>query len=365
MDESPRLGKAYPFINTEVTDTLMRNFARANDYWNPLWHDEKYARYTRWGGIVAHPMYSSAIFYSPPFPSLAVPPEIGVKFGKVWWEETRHYREWRAGDSVRIWIMRPELEDVTGTGGDETRIFKCTSAIKYINQRDEVCDYRSRTMLITILPELPANAAPRIAPGYRYTDEDIELINRMGEEEVIRGRKIRFWEDVQEGESLPPTIYGPITPFDSMLGCAGVGATCIPMREVRRLTPDATFSDPVTNVSHKEIEIHVSDEAARLVSGRPIGVGYEVLLCRTVTNWMGDDGQYRFLKWRNYGAMEMGITILCKGKVLRKYEEDGEHRVDILNWLESIKGPTTAAGVTTIALLYREDVKLNSDPNRI
>lgn len=357
LAEEPGLGKAYPYYNTEATQTLMRNFALANDCWNPLWRDEHYAKYTRWGRCIANPLYSSVIFYSPPWPALEIPESIGYRFGKVWWEETRHYREIYEGDTFRIWTMRPTIEDVTDPN-EGTRMFRITSLIYYINQHGEAVDSRSRTMLLTIVDKQPKpGSGPAIAPGYRYTKEDLALIDRMCDEEIIRGRKILFWEDVQLGEELQPTVWGPITAWDSCMGISGVGCTTLPMREVRRITPDATFLDPVTGVSHKEVEIHLNDEAARLVSGRPIGVGYEVLLARTVTNWMGDDAEYRNLNWRNFGAMEMGGTFFVKAKVVGKYVEKGEHRVDILCWIESIKGHTTAAGVTSVKLLSYNDAR--------
>ena len=357
LTEEPGLGKAYPYYNNVATQTLMRNFALANDCWNPLWRDEHYAKYTRWGRCIANPLYSSVIFYSPPWPALEIPESIGYRFGKVWWEETRHYHEIFEGDSFRIWTFRPTIEDVTDSQGGP-RMFRITSLIYYINQNDVVVDSRSRTMLLTIVDQLPApGSGPAVAPGYRYTKEDLALIDRMCDEEVIRGAKIRYWEDVNVGEELQQTIWGPITAWDSCMGIGGVGCTTLPMREVRRLTPDATFLDPVTGVSHKEVEIHLNDEAARLVSGRPIGVGYEVLLGRTVTNWMGDDAEYRNLNWRNYGAMEMGGTFFVKAKVIRKYVEKGEHRVDILCWIESIKGHTTAAGVCSVKLLTYNDAR--------
>ena len=40
-----------------ATVESMKNVAARMDYWNPLWRDANYAANTRWGSIIAFPMY--------------------------------------------------------------------------------------------------------------------------------------------------------------------------------------------------------------------------------------------------------------------------------------------------------------------
>jgi acyl dehydratase len=358
LDEDPREGKPYPFVHLVATRERLQLSAVGNDYWNPLWRDEEYAKRTRWGGIVGHPFFAVYITFSSPWPKLDVPESIGYKVGKVWWEENYFYEPVRVDDSFHVWVMRPELTDATNPDGSEPRIFKLRGGVRILNQRDQVVATRSRTMLITILPTLEARVAPVVTPPYVYSKEDLEAISRLEDAEVVRGRQIRFWEDVNVGDDVPPTVNGPLTAWDVVMAVAGVGANTIPMREVRRRTPDALLVDPVTGVSHKEIEIHFSEKVARLVTGQPIAPGFEVMMTRAITNWMGDDGFFHKLDWRMYGVMELGGTVFARARVSRTYEENGEKLVDLVSWLETIKGNVAAAGVATVRLMSREELEI-------
>jgi acyl dehydratase len=358
LDEEPREGKPYPFVHLVATKELLQLSAVGNDYQNPLWRDEEYAKRTRWGGIIGHPFYAVYITFSSPWPTLHVPESVGHKVGKVWWEENYFYHPIRVNDSFHVWVMRPELTDVTNPDGSEPRIFKLRGGVKIFNQRDEVVATRSRTMLITILPSLEAWKSPAVTSPYIYSKEDLETIDRIAGQEEIRGVKPRFWEDVSVGDVVTPTVNGPLTAWDVVMAVAGVGANTMPMREVRRKTPDALIVDPVTGVSHKEIEIHFSERVARLVTGQPIAPGFEVMMTRAITNWIGDDGFFRKLDWRMYGVMELGTTVFARARVCRKYEESGEKLVDLVSWLETIKGNVAAAGVATVRLMSRQELEI-------
>ena len=358
LDEEPRIGKPYPFVHLVATRERLELSAVGNDYWNPLWRDEDYAKRTRWGGIIGHPFFAVYITFSTPWPDLQVPPSIGYKAGKVWWEENYFYQPIKVGDAFRVWVMRPELTDVTNLDGSEPRIFKLRGAVRIVNQRDETVATRSRTMLITILPSLEGWTPPVVTPSYVYSAEDLDMIRRIEDEEVVRGREIRYWEDVAVGDEVIPTVNGPLTAWDVAMAVASVGATTIPMREVRRSTPDALIVDPATGVSHKEIEIHFSEKVARLVTGQPIAPGFEVMMPRAITNWMGDDGFFRKLDWRMYGVMELGGTVFARARVSRKYEENDEKLVDLVSWLETIKGNVAAAGVATVRLVSRTELEI-------
>jgi acyl dehydratase len=358
LDEEPREGKPYPFVHLLATRERLELSAIGNDYWNPLWRDEEYAKRTRWGGIIGHPFFTAYVTFSTPWPELDVPASVGHKVGKVWWEENFFYQPIRVNDSFRVWVMRPELSDATNPDGGKPRIFKLRGAVKIINQRDQVVATRSRTMLVTLLPSLRAWKPPAAAPPYVYSQEDLALIDRLTDQEVVRGREIRFWEDVEVGDQVTPTVNGPLTTWDVVMAVAGVGANTMPMREVRRRTPDALVVDPVTGVSHKEIEIHFSESVAKLVTGQPIVPGFEVMMTRAITNWMGDDAFFRKLDWRMYGVMDLGGTVFARARVSRRYEENGEKLVDLVSWLETIKGNVAAAGIATVRLISRDELKI-------
>ena len=84
-------------------------------------------------------------------------------------------------------------------------------------------------------------------------------------------------------------------------------------------------------------------------------------LVQFITGWMGDEGtlkkfscKYRALDYpRNMKTMtepEDGETWLCKGKVKKKYESDGESLVECAVWVENGKGEVTTEGKAIVAL---------------
>ena len=58
-----------------ASEESIKNVARAVDCWNPLWSDENYAVNTRWGGIIAPPLYQDTFLRGAFYP--VVPPSIG------------------------------------------------------------------------------------------------------------------------------------------------------------------------------------------------------------------------------------------------------------------------------------------------
>jgi hypothetical protein len=195
---------------------------------------------------------------------------------------------------------------------------------------------------------------------YKYTNEELDFIEKVHDAESIRGATIRWWEDVRVGDELQPVVNGPLTLWDQILEIAGLGINVLDMRRTRRLTPEATIRDPETGVWHKIIERHLLDKTARLL-GDPqaimIGTMMEHTLGRAITNWMGNDGFLKRTDFHNRVAIPMGDTIFGKGKVIKKYvTNDGEHVVDVACWLESIRGFISTMGVATMGLLSRETV---------
>ncbi len=88
-------------------------------------------------------------------------------------------------------------------------------------------------------------------------------------------------------------------------------------------------------------------------------------LVQLLTDWLGEGGTIRRFSCR-YRAIDYpramqtmtepheGETWWCKGKVTRKYAEDGEHHVDCDIWVENGKGEVTTPGKATVALPSRD-----------
>lgn len=336
-----------------ATRESIKSFALAVDPWNPLWHDDNYAAKTRWGGIIAPPMYLDAISQFTWYPEM--PPSLGYRGGQWLGEDWELFKPICMNDSFKVWRRRHQMEDITSLDGKGPRTFKCIAHdTDVINQKDELLSTLKLYLEIVIFPEPPEKEEP--IPEYIYTKEELALIDRIFKEEEIRGAKIRWWEDVKVGEELKPVVMGPTTLWDQIVYTAGrQELELVPMMEVRR-KGDMLVLDPVTGVTHHGIEWHHSDLVAQLW-GMPNALHYGIvsrqLLARCVTNWMGDDGFIRKFHWRHLSHFKIGDTCIGRGKVTGKRTKNGEHLVDISLWTENLRGHVSIPAVATVSLLSK------------
>ena len=76
-------------------------------------------------------------------------------------------------------------------------------------------------------------------------------------------------------------------------------------------------------------------------------------LGQLVSDWMGDDGTLKKFSCQIRGPDMMGDINTIKGKVAKKYIENGEHLVDCEIFCENQGGNVTAPGRATVALPSR------------
>jgi hypothetical protein len=360
MGEKPSNDIPYPVFHRVATKELILHMAGAADYWNPLWRDENYARNTRWGGIIAPPFFEQCIAHGGPRFLLKVPPEVGI----VRTDMSGHYFQFfhpiKINDSFKVWIGSPKIEDITRDIEGAPRQFNLVPEVKYINQRDEVVSIFNLMHIVTIWPSgtKKDQLVYNFTKESTYTPEDIAAIDRIAGAEVIRGARPRYWEDVQIGEELTPIVQGPLTVWDEVVEIQGFGLAVMPVREIRRQTPERMLIDPSTGIPHKSIEFHLSEGTARAVgsySTTLIAVTVEHFLARIVTNWMGDDAFIKVFNYLKFANTPLGDTIFGRGSVIKKYINDkGEYLVDIDVWMESNRGYIPNIATVTVSLLSKE-----------
>jgi acyl dehydratase len=138
----------------------------------------------------------------------------------------------------------------------------------------------------------------------------------------------RFFEDVTEGDAIPPVVVERITRTD-LVRYAGASGDFNP--------------------------IHHDEEFARS-AGNPTVFGHGMLtagfVARCMTDFVGVANLRRF-KVRFATRVWPGDTITCQGTITRRYEEDGEARVDGEVTARTQKGETAVAGTFTAALPRR------------
>jgi acyl dehydratase len=345
---------------------------------NPLWRDENYARQTRWGGIIAPPSFACSITYQGPVSLRMIPLEVGYAvpwdrgmpsrtYSAMWgflgcWE---YFKPIHVGDSFRVWCGPNTHEDVTGKDGKGARSFRIDDQLRFYNQKSElVAIFHKRQLFKIISPEEASLIKMKSNLGeYRYSKEELEYLENMRNNEIIRGAEIRWWEDVKLDEELKPVAKGPINVWDQV---KAIISSESPRRErVQTLKPQFSGKavqgvDPETGVWHYPLEAHLSDKLAQLAGfPQPIAFMYIWIdsLNRVVTNWMGNDGFLKRAEWKRFDDMFLGDAAIARGKVVRKYvKDDGEHVVDLSCWLEDIRGYIVNGGLATVGLLSKESL---------
>lgn len=347
----------------------IRQFCNAIGDENPLWRDEEYARNTRWGGIIAPPsfvvhigcIYGIVGGSSGPFDN--IPPSLGQY--SPWYGGTTYnfYKPIRVNDSFKVKsIDFTSFEDKTRRDGTGPRQWLSSSDIVYINQKDEVVSVVTTRGMHCIVPQaeegVPVNVSQPRLPHYIYSKEEIEYIERAYKEwDETRGAEPRYWEDVNVGDELPPLIHGPRTEFEQACAFAATGYTLSHNLRMLRKHSSWVWQDPETGYLYDGEEGHIADKVAIGLWGTSLtvtmGVQTEMELMFLMTNWMGDDGFLkRFdIRFRTINPIE--DVSINRGRVIRKYVENGEHLVDLAVWSDSIRGWVIGPGNATVSLPSR------------
>ena len=139
----------------------------------------------------------------------------------------------------------------------------------------------------------------------------------------------RFYEDVKEGQDLPAFVVQNLTRTD-LVRYAGASGDFNP--------------------------IHHDEEFARM-AGNPSVFGHGMLTAgfvgKCVSDFVGVENLRRF-KVRFATRVWPGDTITCQGRITRKYDEAGEHRIDGEVVALRQTGEAAVSGTFTAALPARK-----------
>jgi len=73
-------------------------------------------------------------------------------------------------------------------------------------------------------------------------------------------------------------------------------------------------------------------------------------LSQLITDWIGDRGNLKKLACNYKGMNFPNETITCRGKVNKKYIENGEHYIECHIWAENARGEKTVIGRAILTL---------------
>lgn len=358
--------------------------------WNPddpLYNNEEYGRRSFWNSMLAFPFFS---LHQPLYPRF--PHEFGDKryFGSSG-GEVEYFQPIRPGDTISTLKEEQRFDDVTSEERPELRVFSLSgSCLQYNQNGDPVCHYHiegknafmryaedseQKTISPFTVNGEWAAAAP---PTHVTTPEEWDLIQTLWEGEELRGKNTRYWEDVRVGDQIPPVCTGPVTELD-MFRLHG--------SDILRRGGPRKF---------RERSIHMLDPygmwqptfypcfAGNPDTGtRPCFYSWTArnFAIRAVTNYMGDMGEIRRIRWQSqqlYPTLwtpdagkeildllpetrgricqrvgQVGDTCICRGTVHSKSIVGQEHQVRLIVWAETLDHVILQALDVTVCLPSR------------
>ena len=358
-----RLGVYYHGIRHvgEISADAIRTYAQGMGERNPLFLDEEYGRKSPQGSIIATPIFLWTV-RAITATNLGGLPGVHSFYGGSEWE---YYRPTKPGDIISA-SYRPHdvVERPSRYAG---RMAIQYAQTLYVDQRARAVAKARAWSIRTERQAARERDTYRDVQKPRYSQEDLDAIWDMYDKEQIRGATPRYWEDVEEGEALPPIVRGPLRRVEIIFGAGrfdafntGVGASPGGNHYYRwssfRRHLGFAEPDPETGVPDHPHRGHWEDTMARLIAlpgVYDLGPQRGSWLAQIATNWMGD---HAFVK-RFYHELRRfnieGDTTWVQGKVSRKWVEDGQHMVECETSCQNQRGETTGMGRVEIALPSR------------
>jgi acyl dehydratase len=341
-------------FNTLASQQNIQRFVGAIGDDNPCWIDPTYARGTRYGCIIAPPMF----LYSVLIPSGALAGGLPGVHSFLGGNDWQFFAPIRVNSRISA---SAKLEDVTKKqseyGGQSVVV---TVNVSYKDQHDRLLA-AAKGWSIRVEREAGRQRGKYSGlPGiHKYTPEEIIAIEEACLSEEPRGATIRYWDETNVGDELAPVVKGPLT-FEDMehflASTGGILSYAYRVQQLRR-HPAFFYRDPNTNAWEAVSAVNLYDYAAQAV-GIPRfydhGAQRISWLGHLLTNWIGDNGFLERLYVKLLLPNIRGDTQWCKGKVARKYTQGDRFLVDCDIWCENQRGERTATGTATTRLLSRK-----------
>jgi len=342
-----------PYFNTMATADAIRHFCEGIGDTNPVFTDPIYAGKTKNGRLVAPPCFLYSVYWAAQGRGM---PGIHA---------------WHSGDEWEFYLPIREGDKLTYTNEMvDFQVKESKMAVKTVIQYHDIRYYNQKDQLVARALDWCTRAGRKTSADrgkYRniesakYSPEEMKKIYAAYDAEEIRGAGPRYWEDVTVGEQLTPVIKGPLSLRDIYAWLIGAGSPFIKAHGLvlafLRRHPGGDMVDSQTGIADVPELVHMEESRAQTV-GIPGAYDYGCQriswLGNLITNWMGDDGFLKKLRGELRRFNIVGDTTWLKGKVTRKYVEDGQYLVDIDCWGENQRGEMTMPGTAVVVLPSKE-----------
>ncbi|MGZ5092185.1 MAG: FAS1-like dehydratase domain-containing protein [Burkholderiales bacterium] len=352
-----RLRPEGPYLQDVTVDTV-RNFCNGIGDLNPLYRDSEYGRNSRYANVIAPPMFPMAYGWLGRT-RWGLPGVHGFYAGNDW----EVFRNLRPGDRIsaeeRVVAVDERQSEFSG------RLVIQYVEAHFVNQHDDLI---ARVLGWCTRHERKAardKGKYKDIKKHEYTADELAEIDKavVEEDKQICGRNIRYWEDVEEGHELPPIARGPLSMMDTMgflVGC-GRGHTHGVLLKGAMRHPGHFFRNPEAGGGVEYTGIGHHRESVAKEVGVPGTYDYgpqrSAWVATLVTNWMGDAGFLKRITTELRRFNTMGDTTWCKGKVVKKYKQDGYALVDLEVWAENQRGERTVTNAAATVMLPSKDIK--------
>ena len=318
----------------EATRDNIRHYAHGIGDDNPLWCDPDYAAKTRYGGIIALPSFLFATSRIVSGYVGGLPGVHAMWSGADWtW-----YKPVRRNDEIKAEAhLKDLIEHQTRFAG---RAVQQIYHVDFYNQDgDKVSEADSwcfRTERDHAREQGTKYKEVKAREPRQYSGKEIAEAYKLYRNEEVRGAEPRYWQDVKEGEGLPVMFKGPMTVTGFIAYAQGWGGLYIRANKLAWKLIDAHPGVGITNrfgIPDVPERVHWEEEFA-LEVGAPGAYDYgperNSWLTHHLTNWMGDDGFLRKASCKIRRHNPEGDMLFIRGRVTRKYVEDGKHLVEIV-----------------------------------
>jgi acyl dehydratase len=322
----------------DVNEHLIRHWCETLEDGNPLYLDGEFARSRGFSGAVAPPGSVMTAFTMPyrwPWPPAGGAPARHIHYdvkelldlpvGIITEVELETVRPLVVGDRVSISQRLASISPWKQTRLGEGHFW--TMERLYRNQRGELV---ARERLIAFGYGRERGSKGNDGSGSGWSPAVEEAIR--GEETGYQppAFRDRFWEDVEEGEELPRLIM-PITV-----------TRCVYLASATR-----DFSPQHSNRDYAQERSKTKD----VFVNTPFNLG---MVSRFLTDWAGPGSAVRRMKIAMRENVCAGDDMVLTGRVVRKYADEGEHRIDLEVLISTQDGPATPC-TATLMLPVRSD----------
>ncbi|MEE8395669.1 MAG: MaoC family dehydratase N-terminal domain-containing protein [bacterium] len=338
----------------EATRDNIRHYAHGIGDDNPLWCDPAYAAGTPHGGIVAPPSFLFACDRIVSGYVGGLPGIHAMWAGADWTFHRWVERNDEIGSEARLKEVIPRQTSFSGLAVQQ--VYR----VSFRNQRGELVaeadSWCFRTERDFAREAGTKYDALKQKEPKRYSQQELDAIYALYEKEEVRGAEPRYFEDVAEGQPLPPMAKGPMTVTGFIAFAQGWGGLYIRSNKLawRQVSEHPGLGIPNDfNIPDCPERVHWEPGFARMV-GAPDAYDYGPERCswmmHHLTNWMGDDGFLKKAHTKIRRHNPAGDALFIEGKVVRKFEENGESCVEIQQQALNQDGELslTASGVVVL-----------------